>query len=195
MAIWPDPMLNRPKLRAILTLILVLAFAVAPLLTAPFTGFDPATLPVDVRQPPLQPEGYAFAIWGVIYLWLIASAGYGLWKRSDSPAWDALRWPLMISAGIGAIWIEVALRSPVWATILIFVMLVTATLACQRAPVSEQGLARAPLGLYAGWLSAAGFVALSTTVVGFGILPRETAGWLGLLAALCNSRRTHHMAA
>lgn len=187
MAVWADPMINGPKLRAILTLILVLAFAGAPLLTAPFTGFDPATLPNDVSQPPLQPEGYAFAIWGVIYLWLIASAGYGLWKRGDSPAWDTMRWPLMISAGIGAIWIEVALRSPVWATILIFAMLITATLACLRAPVSERALARAPLGLYAGWLSAAGFVALSTTVVGFGVLPREVAGWFGLLAALATA--------
>ena len=179
--------LNPTTLRAAVTLVLVLAFAGAPLLTAPFTGFDPATLPYDVSTPPVQPAGYAFAVWGVIYLWLIASAGYGLWHHANTPNWDAMRWPLIVSAGIGAIWIEVALRSPIWATILIFVMLITAVLACLRAPISPTAWARAPLGLYAGWLSAAGFVALATTLTGFDIVPREIAGWAGLLGALATA--------
>ena len=59
---------------AVLTFILALAFALAPALTNPFTGFTADQLPVPQIDPPIQPAGYAFAIWGLIYLWLIASA-------------------------------------------------------------------------------------------------------------------------
>jgi hypothetical protein len=67
---------------------------------------------VPVDDPPIQPAGWAFAIWGVIYLWLVASAGYGLFKRDVDPGWDATRWPLFVSLGIGASWIAVAMIAP-----------------------------------------------------------------------------------
>ncbi len=57
MRIWP-----------LMTLTLTLAFFAAPFLTEPFSGFRDDQLPVPQSNPPLQPAGYAFAIWGVIYL-------------------------------------------------------------------------------------------------------------------------------
>jgi hypothetical protein len=94
-------------------MVATIAFVVTPFIADPFTGFDPALFPVPVDDPPIQPAGWAFAIWGVIYLWLLVSAGFGLFKRDTDPDWDRLRWPLFVSVGIGASWISVALIAPV----------------------------------------------------------------------------------
>jgi hypothetical protein len=97
-----------------LVIVAAIAFVVTPFFADPFTGFDPALFPVPVDDPPIQPAGWAFAIWGVIYLWLLVSAGFGLFKRDIDPDWDRLRWPLFVSVAIGASWISVALIAPVW---------------------------------------------------------------------------------
>ena len=66
--------------------IIILAMVAAPALTPSFTGYDPATFPVRIDRPAIQPAGYAFSIWGLIYLWLLVHAGYGLFKRRDDAA-------------------------------------------------------------------------------------------------------------
>lgn len=185
-----DPDLERPddpndtaRLKAVLVLVAAIAFVTSPFLAEPFTGFDPDQLAVPIDQPPVQPAGYAFSIWGLIYLWLLASAGYGLVKRDIDKAWDATRWPLFVSLAIGASWIAVALRMPGAATLLIWVMLAGAALALLRAPDRDAPWLALPLGLYAGWLTAAATVALATIVMGAGLLPPMTASWAGLALA------------
>ncbi|GAB5449210.1 hypothetical protein [Gymnodinialimonas sp.] len=160
------PDLN-PKWMAALVLLAAIAFAVSPVFTAPFTGFDPAQLPRPVENLPIQPAGYAFAIWGVIYLWLIVGAGYGLLKRAATPEWQAMRPALLVSLVIGASWIPVALTAPVPATLLIIAMLITALIALFRAPKPEVAFAAAPIALYAGWLSAASLVASATVIAAY----------------------------
>ena len=103
--------------------------------------------------------------------------------KADDTAWDATRWPLIVSLAVGAAWIAVALRSPVWATLLIWVMLVTAVWALFAAPRDARWLARAPLGLYAGWLTAASFVSVALIGAGYGIGPGAT-GWAWIALAL-----------
>ena len=68
-------------LRALLVLIATLAFAVSPVFVPGFGGYEPAQFPNPIEAPVVQPAGYAFSIWGVIYLWLLVSASFGLWKR------------------------------------------------------------------------------------------------------------------
>jgi hypothetical protein len=181
-----DPTLERPddpndtaKLKAVLLLVAAVAFAVVPFFTDPFTGFGPDRFPVPVDDPPIQPAGWAFAIWGVIYLWLLASAGFGLFKRDIDPGWDATRWPLIVSLAIGASWIPVALTAPVMSTILIWVMLIGALLALRAAPAHDRAWLALPIGLYAGWLTAASCVALATVAAGYGLGSVSTAqlGW------------------
>jgi len=70
---------------AILTFAAALAFAVAPFVSEGFNGFAPDQFPVPQDAPPIQPAGYAFSIWGVIYLWLIVATGFGLVRRADAP--------------------------------------------------------------------------------------------------------------
>ncbi|UWQ95024.1 tryptophan-rich sensory protein [Rhodobacteraceae bacterium M385] len=155
------------KAMAALVLLAAIAFAVSPLLTEPFSGFDPSQLPRPVDDPPIQPAGYAFAIWGVIYVWLIISAAYGLLSRAVAPDWQPMRAPLLLSLVIGASWIPVALSAPVTSTVLILAMLVTALIALFNAPASQSALAAAPIALYAGWLSAAAIVASATIIAAY----------------------------
>lgn len=167
------------------TLILTATFVLSPLLTDPFSGFRPDQLPIPQIQPPVQPAGYAFAIWGLIYGWLVVSAVYGFVRRAEDAAWDGARLPLIVSLGVGTPWLAIANNSAIWATITIFIMALTAILALLRAPKSDLWLFRVPVGIYAGWLTAASFVSLGTTAAGYGLLT-DKVGWayLGIVGAL-----------
>ena len=150
-----------------------------------FGGFDAAAFPVPMDPPPMQPAGWAFAIWGPIYAALVAMAAYGLWRRRTDPAWDATRAPLILSLAIGAVWLPVAERAPVLATGLIWLMLATALLALKRAGRRDPFALRAPIGLYAGWLTAAAPVSLGVVAAGHGVAGLDPVGWsvITLIAA------------
>lgn len=164
-------------LRAWLVLLLAVAFAAAPLLTPGFGGYDPSQFPVPIENPPAQPAGYAFSIWGLIYLWLVVGGAFGLWRRRDDTAWDATRLPLIVSLAVGVSWLSVAQASPIWATVLIWVMLAGAIWALLRTPDRDVWLLRAPVGLYAGWLTAASAVSLGLLAPGWGVPPFGPVGW------------------
>lgn len=166
-----DPDTDRSRLKAILTLAAAVAFVGLSYTAPDFRGYTTDQLPFAEERPAVQPAGYAFAIWGVIYAWLVVSAGFGLLKRAEDPAWDAFRWPLIGSMVLGAGWLYVAVRDPVMATVMIWVMLALALWALFRAPQQDPWLARVPIGLYAGWLTAASFVSLGVWLAGSGVLP------------------------
>ena len=170
---------------AIITAILTATFLISPAFTS-FSGFEANQLPIPQVDPPIQPAGYAFSIWGLIYLWLGFSAGFGLWKRGDDPAWDRARLPLILSLGIGTPWLYVATQSPILATIMIMLMALTAIIALIKAPDFDRWTFQAPVAIYAGWLTAASFVSLGSTMagygVGFGSLGWAYAGIIGALA-------------
>ncbi len=158
-------------MKAILLFVAAIGFAAAPLFSPSFAGYDPGDFPVPFEHAPIQPAGYAFSIWLVIYLWLIAHAGFGLLKRDEDNAWDAVRWPLMGSLVLGITWLQVASLNPVIATVVIWAMLGLALVAAFSAkPQPDRWLLLAPLAVYAGWLSAAATVSLGVVLQGWGIL-------------------------
>lgn len=161
--------------RAILTLIFTATFVGSSFFSS-FSGFESNQLPIPQVDPPIQPAGYAFAIWGLIYSWLIVSAVFGIWKRSTDPAWDVMRAPLIASLALGTPWLWVATQSAIGATLLIFAMAIAAIMATLRAPQDDRWLARAPVSIYAGWLTAASFVSLGSTSAGYGIA-FDAIGW------------------
>ncbi|WJS84168.1 tryptophan-rich sensory protein [Paracoccus sp. TOH] len=164
---------------SILVLLLALAFAAAPLLSGGFNGFRPEQFPVTDAWP-AQPAGWAFSIWGLIYLALIVAAAIGALRGGTG--WARAAGPLGISLAVGVFWIAAANHAPLLATAMIVVMAGFAILAWQRSgPAIWQ---RLPLGLYAGWLTAATGVALSAVLTGYGLLPARTAAVLMLLAVL-----------
>ncbi|ASM71860.1 MULTISPECIES: tryptophan-rich sensory protein [Roseobacteraceae] len=166
---------------AILVLILSVAFAASPLLVPGFGGFDPDQFPISQDNPPVQPAGYAFSIWGLIYVWLIVSALFGLKRPTE---WAGMRPMLALSLAVGATWLPVAMLSPVWATILIWVMLVTALIALFRTPQLDGLWAAWPVGLYAGWLSAASCVSLGLLAAGYGWMTESTAAYVFVVLAI-----------
>jgi hypothetical protein len=168
-------MTKRP---AILILAASLAFAASPIWVPDFGGFDPAQFPHPQLNAPVQPAGYAFAIWGVIFMWLVLAAAYGVWKHSSDPAWKPMRPILLVSLAIGAAWLPVATFSPIWATILIWLMLIPALIALFKSPSTDQVWASWPIGLYAGWLSAASFAAIGLLLAGYGWTSQTTAAWI-----------------
>jgi hypothetical protein len=113
----------------------------------------------------------------------VASTGFGLLKRHDVADWDPMRLPLLVSLVIGAIWLPVAMVSPIWATILIFTMLISAAIAMHRAPDRDRWWAAAPVAFYTGWLTAASFASLGLTGAGFGIVLGEV-GWALICIAM-----------
>ncbi len=176
-------------------LALSISFAAAPLLSSPFSGFTADQLPNPQIDPPVQPAGWAFSIWGLIYLWLIVSAAYGVWKRSDAEDWHRARLPLLVALGVGTPWLAIANASAIWATITIFVMAAGAIGAFLAAPARDIWWFRVPVGIFAGWLSAASFVSLGSTAAGYGLVMGQT-GWAilcvflaTLLALAVQSRR------
>lgn len=158
-------------LRAILLILATLAFGIAPFVTPPFTGYDPSDFPVQIADPSVQPAGYAFSIWSAIYLWLIAHAIYGFWKRAHSADWDEVRIPLLASLLIGTVWLAIANAFPLLATIGILFMLATAMVAFLQADeFYDRWMLSAPLAIYAGWLSAAAAVSVGVALAGYGLL-------------------------
>ncbi len=172
------------RTKAILTLVTAVAFAASPLWSPGFNGFDPELFPIPQHDPPVQPVGWAFSIWGPIYLALILHGIWGLWRHSDDPGWDDMRWPLILSLGPGSVWLLVANLNVLLATLLIWAMLVTALAALflspgrrvvtdagpEPAPPGNRWLGRVPVGIYAGWLTAASWVSVGLMLGGYGVL-------------------------
>lgn len=179
-----DDRRDTDRLMAALVVVASLAFAASPLMSAGFNGFTPGQFPNPQTDPPVQPAGYAFAIWGLIYLWLLAGAVFGLVRRDSDANWRAMRPPLLVSLAIGAAWIPVANLSPVWATALIWVMLAGAIVALMRAGPTDRPWMRSPVALYAGWLTAASCVALGLVLAGHGIVDMQVAALAMIALAL-----------
>ncbi len=172
------------KTLAIFVLIATIAFAASPLLTIGFNGFTQGQFPVQVDNPPVQPAGYAFSIWGVIYLWLILGAAFGLRTAANDPDWKAMRAPLAVSLIIGSFWLAAANAAPILATVMIVAMAGTAILAMLRAGASDPALQVRPVALYAGWLTAATGVAIGVLLGGYGILSAQLAAIICLVGVL-----------
>jgi hypothetical protein len=172
------------KFLAILVALATLAFAISPLLATGFSGFTADQFTVPQVNPPIQPIGYAFSIWGVIYLWLIVGGGYGLFFAAKDPDWRAMRAPLAVSLMIGAFWISVANVSPIAATVMIVAMAASAILAMLRAGSSQPWLQVRPVAIYAGWLTAAAGVAIGVSLAGFGLMSAQSAAIICLVGIL-----------
>lgn len=157
------------RLTAILLLLGTLAFAAAPALSPGFTGYAPTMFPVVIDRPAIQPAGYAFAIWGLIYAWLILHAGLGLWQHAEDLLWQKPRPALLGAVLMGTIWLAIAPHYPITATLVILAMAVLAVTAfLQVTTAQHRWLLSAPIGIFAGWLTAAAAVSSGVVLAGYG---------------------------
>lgn len=144
-------------------------------------GQSPAEFSAD-SDTTLKVAGYAFAIWGVIYLWLLVHAvRQALPQTGESLLIHRFGWPSVVALlGIGW-WVVAAALDWEMATI----VLIFGALASLLVPLlANAGTIRAlprgdrdrwmtvwPLALLAGWLTVAAPLNLITVVTGNGALP------------------------
>lgn len=162
------------RVRAVITLVLAVTQIIAPAFLFPRgSQVDVSGAPVDPT--PIVPAGYAFSIWGVIYLGALASAIVGVVPRYTSdPVLRRIGWLTAITYAGSTVWLLFARFGPNWLTLPVIVVMLAAaggalSLAA-RSPVPVRPLLRwlvvVPLGLYAGWLSVAAFANLSEVLAG-----------------------------
>lgn len=166
--------------------ILVLLLAIAQIVSAGFpqlTGLgDPVNQRSEELRNALTPPGYAFSIWGVIFLTnLILALWQALPAQWDKPEWRAARPWLILAFACTSVWqVIVPLFGLNLLSAAIIYVLVYASLNAVRALQSgvEGTLARAlvisPPALLAGWAIAAAVVGLPSALIFDGVATKET---------------------
>jgi hypothetical protein len=162
----------------------VLAGAVIEVVAPVVTINGPGSSPASGSGPELliTPVGWAFSIWGVIYTLAIVQAVAALVTRAAVPS--RLQVDLVVLYLGGALWIALAGLDSSAATaaalLLMLVAAVDAVLAVRRAPLVPGWFAvltQASVGLYAGWVTAAFFLNVSTASVDAGLVDADDVGW------------------
>jgi FtsH-binding integral membrane protein len=109
--------------------------------------------------------GYVFAIWGLIYIALLAySVAQFLQPLATDPLPDALAWPLIVSSAANVGWLLLWHSLNIYWTVPVMVVLLASLIVAYRISrrdrpenpsAAERWAVRAPLGLYLGWISVA----------------------------------------
>jgi translocator protein len=179
----------------LLRAVVVAGLAVAQVASAGLTplllgGADTGAISDD-NDSPVTPAGYAFAIWGLIYLACLALAVYQLLPSQRSRAVHRRTgWWLAGAFAASAVWVPVFNFGLLWlAQIIIWVLVVCLAAAAVELTRSgpaerlgEQLLLRLPVTVYLGWAVLASLAGLATTLRWFG-MPAQ-AGWVTVLSLL-----------
>ena len=172
----------------------MLFFAVGQLISPVFNAVLGGSFTTADRngEPPLTPAGYTFSIWFVIEVLSVAYAIFAVRRRSraDADLIDRLALPLLVVFAGFSLWLVAAEVEPVWSTLIVIVIMFVALLRALRIALAERHrIATWPrvgsvllwwtLGLYAGWISVAMWLNLTTAFAGSGA---PVTGALGLAA-------------
>jgi hypothetical protein len=158
--------------------LLVLAAAALQIMTPVFVNpFRDGARPVSTGAPSqIEPSGYAFAIWGLIYL---GAAGYAIWQLTPVGRADPISAriaPLALALYTGStLWLLAAQSGPLWATIPILATMAACACTVLISVVAAPGASTfrwwavvLPFGLYAGWIVCATFVNIAEVAPGYG---------------------------
>lgn len=166
-------------------------------------AFGPDNGTISAQYPTLiVAAGYAFAIWGPIFLLNVA---FGVWQafpaRADDPDLRRIRPAAALGFALTAAWMIVFPMQMFWLALAVIWIDLACLLFCADSlsrgrPGRRIWPAVLPLSLHAGWLSLAAFLNLAQVIVAFRLLPTENMlPWTLLLfagAALlllgCNQR-------
>lgn len=149
--------------------------------------FGPDNGQVSDQYPTLLvAAGYAFSIWGLIFLWDLAFAAWQMraQPRGSSALARARRWA---AAGFGltALWMPVfSMGRPDNAMFGLALAIIWLALACVAAAAiiladdrasrpAQHWLATVPLSLHAGWLSLAAFLNTAQVIVAYRLMPTD----------------------
>lgn len=167
-------------------LILVAAFA-APLIgygqMALGLGISPAEFSAQ-GDSTLRVAGFAFAIWAIIYTWILVYAVYqALPSTGEGMMSRALGWPSFFTLAGTGLWVVASAANWEWATVAIIVASKLCLLIAlwrygthwRSEPPRRRALVVWPLGLLAGWLSIAALVNILTVATSQGLITADTA--------------------
>lgn len=158
-------------------------------------GQSPAEFAAD-SDATLRVAGYAFSIWGLIYLGLLIYAVRQVLPRTpDTAVLQAFGWPSLLALlGIGwwvlaaaFDWELMTIILIVGSAVVLLIPLLRHAAAIRALPAGDRDrwLTVTPLALLAGWLSIAAPVNLITVATGNGDLPAALppTGWASLAIA------------
>ncbi len=135
------------------------------------------------------PAGYAFSIWGVIYLGLLAFViytGKSLFVKNEPDDGIILKigWWFFLTCLSNSFWILLWVNDIIWATVLLMIFLLFCLIQIIRNlnmemdyhPIKKYLLIYWPFAIYAGWISVALIADISAFLVkiewnGFGLSP------------------------
>lgn len=146
-------------------------------------GYVNGVTPAEIsdRYPTVvTPAGYAFSIWSLIYIGVIAFSVYQL-LPSNLARLRPLRSTYILSCALNCAWIffwhsdQIALCLVIIAALLAS-LTVLVVKASKLTTMKDAIIVKAPFGLYAGWLSAATLVNLAVLLVSLKI---ETSSVIG----------------
>lgn len=143
------------------------------------------------------PANYAFAIWGLIYIGLIAFGFYQLRAdQRENPIFRRVDYALITACVAQAIWVYLFLVGQFWLSTVAMLVILLALIASYvwlgvgLHPVSrrEKWSAHLPFGIYLGWISVATIVNVASALdasawTGGGISPEIWAIVLAIVAA------------
>jgi Ca2+/Na+ antiporter len=144
------------------------------------------------------PAGYVFAIWGVIYLALIAYSIYqALPAQREHPRLRRIGWPYVVSCAANVAWLFlwhyeifrwtiVAMAALLLLLIAIYLIL---DIGRSRVSTAETWLARIPFSIYLGWITVATIANAASLLdylnwSGWGIAPEWWAVIMLVVAAI-----------
>lgn len=166
--------------------IIVVLFAVAQIVSAGFpqlTGLgDPVNQRSEELRNALTPPGYAFSIWGVIFLTNLLLALYqALPDQWSKPEWRAARPWLVLAFACTTVWqVIVPLYGlNLFSGAIIFVLAYASLNAVRALQDGPEGAVRraltiSPVALLAGWAIAASVVGLPSALIFDGVATKET---------------------
>jgi benzodiazapine receptor len=165
--------MKKGTLRQILVIVATLGTLVVNMLAnaLPFNGQDQATIS-DSFEVFFVPAGYVFAIWGLIYLALVAYTIYqALPAQRDNALLDRVGW-LYIGTGIANcawlfVWHYLLFALSIIAMLALLSLLIAIYLALgtgrRGTNTAQRWLVRVPFSIYLGWITVA-TVANATTL-------------------------------
>jgi len=144
----------------------------------------------------ITPANYAFAIWGVIYIGLLAFGYYQLLpaQRADMRLRQARPW-LILACLAQAVWVFCFLAGQFWLSVLAMLTILVPLILVYRhleigRPMSrnERWWMQIPLSIYLGWISVATMVNIALALYsqgwnGWGISPQNWTVFLIWVAA------------
>lgn len=160
------------------------------------TSFEEATHGKGSGSPLIEPAGYAFVIWALIYGASIIFGIYQLPARQlEDPALERIR-PWMASAFLGTnVWLILARFGPLWGTpiciLWMAVSLIPAFLMVTRknpATATERWCQVVPVAVFTGWVVIATFANLASVLKDnrlLGFVHHELAWSVAMIISAC----------